>query len=266
MPDLLARSEFPRSAKYHPDWIKATASGGANSLWLAEWLTSAMPLKPGMRVLDLGCGMAASSVFLHREFGVHVWATDLWFSADLNARRVKDAGAEQGVLPVHANARELPFEAEFFDAIVSIDAFMYYGTDDLYLASLARLLKPNGFLGIASSGLMHELVEVPAHLASWWEPALWCLHSAPWWKQHWERSGTVRVELADTMPNGWQRWLDWQRVMAPHNAPEIQAIETDAGRNLGYIRVVARRNEHISLDPPLASIPMEYVRAPLLKE
>jgi hypothetical protein len=27
-----------------------------------------------MRILDLGCGRAMSSLFLHREFGVEVWA------------------------------------------------------------------------------------------------------------------------------------------------------------------------------------------------
>jgi hypothetical protein len=32
-------------------------------------------------VLDLGCGRASSSIFLRREFGVQVWAADLWFSA-----------------------------------------------------------------------------------------------------------------------------------------------------------------------------------------
>jgi hypothetical protein len=47
---------FPRSAGYHPEWVMATVSGGANSLWLTEWLTEALDLRPGMRVLDPGCG------------------------------------------------------------------------------------------------------------------------------------------------------------------------------------------------------------------
>ncbi len=50
--------QFPRSSQYHPDWIKESVSGGANSLWLTEWLD----LRPGMRVLDLGCGRVASSL------------------------------------------------------------------------------------------------------------------------------------------------------------------------------------------------------------
>ena len=75
---------FPRASRYNPDWIIAGVGGGANPLWLAEWLSTAMDLKPGMRVLDLGCGRALSSIFLHREFGVQVWATDLWFNPTEN--------------------------------------------------------------------------------------------------------------------------------------------------------------------------------------
>src|ERR1044072_9603865 len=122
---------FPRSARYHPEWLRASASG-ANSLWLTEWLSEALDFRPNMRVLDLGCGLAASSIFLRREFGVQAWATDLSFSASNNLRRIQDAGVDDGVFPIHADARSLPFAAEFFDAIVCLDAFVYFGTDDLY--------------------------------------------------------------------------------------------------------------------------------------
>ena len=54
-------------------------------------------LKPGMKVLDLGCGRASSSIFLRREFGVQVWATDLWFSAAENIQRNESARVSQPV-------------------------------------------------------------------------------------------------------------------------------------------------------------------------
>src|SRR6059036_3954594 len=152
----LIAERFPRSSRYHREWISASVSGGANSLWLTEWLATAMDLRPGMRVLDLGCGRAMSSIFLRREFGVQVWATDLWFSVSENLQRIRDAGVEDGVFPIHADSRALPFAAEFFDAVVSIDSFVYYGTDDLYLAYLARFVKPGGQIGIAGAGLMRE--------------------------------------------------------------------------------------------------------------
>src|SRR5499426_3581444 len=119
----LISERFPRSSKYHPEWIRASVSGGANALWLTEWLATALDLRAGMRVLDLGCGRAASSIFLHQEFGVQVWATDLWFSVSENIQRIRDAGVEDGVFPIHADARSLPFAEEFFDVIMSIDSF-----------------------------------------------------------------------------------------------------------------------------------------------
>jgi SAM-dependent methyltransferase len=262
-----ASPAFPRSSAYNPEWIRAGVSGGANPLWLTEWLAGAMNLQPGMRVLDLGCGRAMSSIFLHREFGVQVWAVDLLFSATENLQRVQDAGAAEGVFPIHADARSLPFAAGFFDAIISIDSFVYYGTDDLYLGSLARFVKPAGLIGIAGAGLMQEIGgTIPEHLREWWTPDLWCLHSAGWWQQHWAKTGIMDVETADTMPDGWRLWLDWHLAIAPDNAPEIRALEADCGQYLGYTRMVGRRRQNVSLEEPMMSIPTQYEQKPLLRD
>jgi len=261
----LISERFPRSSKYHPDWISASVSGGANSLWLTEWLATALDLRASMRVLDLGCGRAASSIFLHREFGVQVWATDLWFSVSESLQRIRDAGVEDGVFPIHADARSLPFAAEFFDAIVCIDSYSYFGTDDLYLNTLARFAKPDAQIAIAGAGLMREIeASVPDHLKEWWTPDAWCLHSADWWRRHWERAGVVEIVLADSMPDGWQFWRDWQKLIAPDNAIEIKALESDAGRYLGYIRVVGRRVDG-QIESPTVSVTTQYTRRPLLR-
>jgi SAM-dependent methyltransferase len=267
----LLSEQFPRASQYHPDWVLAHASGGANSLWLTEWLTSALELRPGMRVLDLGCGRASSSIFLRREFGVQVWATDLWFSAAENIERIRDAGVEDGVFPLHADARALPFAPSFFDAIVCIDAFHYLGTDDLYLNYLAHFVKPDGPIGVAQAGLVREIDRpLPEHLRPWWTQDLWALHSPAWWRLHWERTGIVHVDVADTMPEGWKRWLDWHHCVAPDNATEIKAVEDDGGRYLGYVRMVGRRRTEVKLEEycwpdATRSLPAQYTKKPLLR-
>jgi ubiquinone/menaquinone biosynthesis C-methylase UbiE len=263
----LVSERFPRSSRYHPDWVLANASGGANSLWVTEWLLSVLDLRPGMRVLDLGCGRASSSIFLRRESGVQVWAADLWFSASENMERIRDAGVEDGVFPVHADARALPFAPGFFDAVVCVDSFYYFGTDDLYLNYLARFVKPGGPIGIAGAGLMREIDgSIPDHLLEWWTQDLWCLHSAAWWRRHWERTGIMDIDLADTMTDGWQRWLDWHRVVAPDNEVEIKALEADRGGYLGYVRLVGRRNEKATLADHIVSVPpQQYSKTPLLR-
>lgn len=265
--ERLVSERFPRASKYHPEWVIANVSGGANPLWLTEWLADGLNLQSGMRVLDLGCGQAMSSVFLRREFGVQVWATDLWFSASENLRRLSDAGVADGVFPIHADARSLPFATEFFDAIVCIDSFVYYGTDDLYLNYLARFLRPGGVLGVAGAGVMQEINgPIPDHLRAWWEPSLCCLHSAAWWRQHWERTGILDIELADTLPDGWRLWKEWQTVVAPENAVEIEALEADRGSYLGYVRLVGRRRGDARLEEPIIFIPSEHIKKPLLRD
>lgn len=266
-PASLKSQRFPRSSRYHPEWVMGSVSGGANSLWLTEWLTEALSLKPGMRVLDLGCGRGASSIFLRREFGVQVWAVDLWHSVEERFQRVTDAGVADGVFPIHVDARSLPFAAAFFDAIVCIDAFPYCGgSDDLYLHYLARFVKPGGALGIAGAGVIKDVAgAVPEHLRAWWAAdQAWGLHSAAWWRRHWERSGLVEIDVADTMPDGWQRWLEWHRAVVPNNHEEIQALETDRGEYLGYVRMVGRRRTDAPLHDQIVSIPVAYKKTPLL--
>ncbi len=266
MEDLFNTPEFPRTSNYHPEWIKASVSGGANPLWLTEWLAKVLELRPGMRVLDLGCGRAMSSIFLHREFGVQVWAIDLMCSVSENLQRIRDAGVEQGAFPLQADARSLPFAADFFDAIVSIDSFFYYGTDDLYLNTLARFVKPGGQVGMAGAGLMQEILGlVPEHLRAWWTPDLWCLHSAPWWQRHWERTGLMDIEVADSLLEGWRLWRQWHLAIAPDNQTEIEALEADKGRYLGYVRVVGRKRLGIQLEEPILSIATQYTQKPLLR-
>ena len=95
--------EFPRSANYDPDWVLENMMG-PNALWLTESLVGCMDLNPAMRILDLGCGKALSSIFLAREYGVQVWATDLWINATDNYGRICAAGTD--ALPARARVRK----------------------------------------------------------------------------------------------------------------------------------------------------------------
>lgn len=144
---LLVNERYPRSGAYSARWMVENAMG-PNPVWLTEALTGSMRLEPGMRVLDMGCGTALSSIFLAREFGVQVWATDLWVSPAENWARIMQAGVQDRVQPVHAEAHALPFAEGFFDALLSVDAYHYFGTDDLYIGYFSRFVKPGGLIGV----------------------------------------------------------------------------------------------------------------------
>ena len=245
-------ANFPRSANYDPDWALENMMG-PNALWLTESLAGCMNLKPKMRVLDMGCGKGLSSIFLAKEYGLEVWATDLWINASDNLGRFCAAGVEDRVFPIQAEAHALPYADGFFDAMVSVDAYHYFGTDDLYLEShMARLVRSGGQMGIVVPGLVEELTsdEPPEHLRSYWEPALFSLHSPTWWKSHWERSGLVTVELADLIPDGWRHWMVSDRAWSERlgkSSAEADMLARDKGRVLGLTRMVARRNERATM-------------------
>ncbi|MEU4194176.1 methyltransferase domain-containing protein [Kribbella sp. NPDC026611] len=243
---LLKNDRYPRSSKYSARWLVDNVMG-PHPLWQAEALTDVMRLEPGMRVLDLGCGTALTSIFLAKEFGVEVWATDLWIKPDDNLQRVLDAGVEDQVHPIHAEAHTLPFAANFFDAAISIGAYHYFGTDDLYLGYLTSFLKPGAQLGIVQPGLAEELPTLPPPgLEPFWHWDFCAWHSPTWWQNHWTKTGLVTVELADRLPNGWQDWLQWNQACdADTTSPqwEAQMLQTDAGHHLGFTRVVAHRKE-----------------------
>jgi SAM-dependent methyltransferase len=248
MDESEVNERFPRTSKYSLEWI-AEGGMGSNPLWMAEWLSERLELQPGMRVLDLGCGYAKSSIFLAKEFGAEVWAADLWVPASDNWQRIRKEGLTDRVFPLHCDARSLPFAAEFFDAIVALDCYPYFGTDDLYLNYLVQFVKPGGPVGIAGAGLIGEMSSpVPEHLREFWTQDLWAVHSAAWWRQHWERTGLLEIETADTMPGGWKLWSHWHRYIAPYNTAEIAAVEADAGKHLGYVRLVGRRRAGIKLE------------------
>jgi SAM-dependent methyltransferase len=229
---------------------------GPNVLWLTEWLCVQMELEPGMRVLDMGCGKALSSVFLAREFGVRVWANDLWVPAAENWQRVKEAGLEDQICPIHAEAHALPYAEGFFDAIVSLDSYQYYGTDDFYLEYILKFLRPGGQLGIVVPGLTQDFDgPLPEHLTRprsngsvFWSPGCWCFHTAAWWRQHWGKTGLVDVEITDGLPDGWRDWLWYEKACDEAGTlkfpSEEETLAEDTGRYLALVRVVGRRLEN----------------------
>jgi cyclopropane fatty-acyl-phospholipid synthase-like methyltransferase len=245
----LQHQRYQRSNNYDPAWV-AKNQMGPNALWLTEFLTEALPIEPGMKVLDLGCGMAMSSIFLAKEFGAQVWAGDLWIEAADNQKRIVDAGVEDLVTPLNVEAHTLPFAKGTFDAIISIDAYQYFGTADLYLGYLVDFLKPSGRIGAVMPSLTSEVGdEVPERLAPFWEWDFCCFHTAPWWQTHWAKTGKVTVDVADVVPDGWKDWLHFNDFIAPSVegwwVEDVKQthdmLEADRGENLQFVRIVGTK-------------------------
>lgn len=141
-----------------------------------------------------------------------------------------------------------PLQRGYSDAVLCTDAFIYFGTDDLYLDYIQRFIKAGGQIGITVPGFMRELEgKLPEHILPFWVQECWTWHTVDWWRWHWERTGLVELECADVLPDGWALWLKWKqaRKSAGDRSPgldsDIQVLETDQGKYMGFIRMVGKR-------------------------
>ncbi|HSW57966.1 MAG TPA: methyltransferase domain-containing protein [Dehalococcoidales bacterium] len=205
---LSLKHGFKRSAGYNQGWMFDN-SMGPNPLWLIEWLTRDMKITEDMVVLDMGCGKAITSLFLAQEFGCTVFANDLWISPEENLKRIAEYRLNQKVFPIQAEAHALPYARGQFGAIVCIDAYQYFGTDDLYLKYFSGFLKPGGQIGIVVPGWSKSL-EVQDFCKSdrFDSSDFTCFHTLEWWRRHWRRSGMVKLNKTGYLPNAKEIWRD----------------------------------------------------------
>ncbi len=80
--------------QYEQNYLQG-AMMGPNAMRIAEEMAGFLPLVPGMRILDLGCGMGITSILLAEKYGATVFAADLWISPSDNAERFSRLGLEQ---------------------------------------------------------------------------------------------------------------------------------------------------------------------------
>ena len=130
----------------------AVYSKGAQTLEDAQLakldlIAGKLDLKPGMRLLDVGCGWGSFAIHAAKNYGVTVTGVTLSPSqAELALEKVAQAGLSEQVEIRVTDYRELPGGS--FDAIVSIGMSEHVGESqiDNYAKSLFGLLRPGGVL------------------------------------------------------------------------------------------------------------------------
>jgi len=190
---------------------------GPGGLYLAAQIARRLNLSQGQRVLDLGCGMGATSIFLAKQYGVKVVAVDLWISATKLYQQLQKHGVDDRIMPLNLDVTEnLPFAEDYFDAIFCMDSVHYYGGTVSFWNHLLPHLKHGGHLGIGSPCFDQEFSrETLKALPSVYDdgPDLWPdefskYHSPVWWKELIQKTDGMDVIESHELEDGVIYWED----------------------------------------------------------
>lgn len=236
--------EFPKTDRFDTELVRSKIMG-PNTLKLTEELLEGEPIPRGSVVLDLGSGSGISSAMLAREYGLTTYAADLWSDPSENMRFFEPLGlTNRQIIPVKADATALPFAHGFFDAVVCVDSYNYYGRDPEYLGSkLLPFVKPGGMIYLAIPGMARDCHDdPPACLTVSWTPEqLDYIHDMAWW--HGMISQAPGAEIVDMreMECTREAWADWVACDNEYARGDRAAVEAGALDYLNTIKAVLLR-------------------------
>jgi arsenite methyltransferase len=146
-PDKNLQQEFNR-------WAEAGEGEKMRNhhLDITEKTIRVMNLRPGERVLDLGCGSGWATRVLARLVGEGPQGYGQVVGLDISDAMIRQARSEskefENILYVWGSAQQIPWEENFFDKMLSVESFYYYADQDRALNELFRVMAPHGRLFI----------------------------------------------------------------------------------------------------------------------
>jgi tocopherol O-methyltransferase len=129
---------------HHGYWIRGDESKERAQIQLIEHLAQYANVQPGCKVLDVGCGMGASSIYLAKRYEAE--ATGITISP-VQVAMANQAAAREGVnVKFHLmDAEAMKFE-ELFDVVWSVESISHYQDVEKFFAAATKLLPQNGIL------------------------------------------------------------------------------------------------------------------------
>lgn len=117
---------------------------------LLAW-TSDFDKNPPQNILDVGCGIGGSSLYLAEKFGARVTGITLSpVQANRAKERARAAGLQEKTNFQVANALSMPFDDNSFDFVWSLESGEHMPDKTKFLQECYRVLKPGGKLMLAT--------------------------------------------------------------------------------------------------------------------
>ena len=218
---------------------------GPNPRKLEEELLQDCKIPKNAVVCDLGSGQGLTSVFLAKEYGFKVYAADLWSEPEENMKFFKEMGlSEKEIVPVKADATDLPFEKEFFDAVVSTDSYNYFGRDPKFAdEKLLPFVKSGGYVYISIPGMKKDCHDdLPQELLLSWTPEqMDYMHDTDYWKKILSECKSAKVISVSEMESNDEVWADWLKQENEYAVGDRKSMEAGGGKYLNFIKIVLQK-------------------------
>ncbi len=235
---------YEKTKKYDNELINQKIMG-PNPLKLEEELLKDSHIEPGSIVMDLGSGQGITSVFLAKEYGCKVYATDLWSEPEENQKFFEEMGlTKEQIIAVKGDATNLPYEKEFFDSVVSTDSYNYFGRDESFLdEKLVPFIKKGGYIYIVVPGMKKDLHQnLPEELLLSWTPdQLDYIHDVTYWENIVSKSKDAEVVEVKEMESNEECWNDWIKCDNEYAQNDKKAIDAGACKYLNFVKIVLRK-------------------------
>ena len=131
---------------HHGYWIRGDESRETAQNQLVDPLAARAAIKPGAKILDVGCGMGASSIYLAKNYGAIPTGITI---SPVQVQMANELAARDNVKArfLLMDAQDIVFD-EFFDVIWSIESISHYQRKDAFFASAIPLLQTGGTIAI----------------------------------------------------------------------------------------------------------------------
>ncbi len=202
------KDDYPELENYSLDKIYED-NMGIGGLYFAAQMVRRLKIKDNLRILDLGCGKGASSIFLAKELNLNVYAVDLWITASELYNKIKKNKMENKIIPLNLDiTKPLPFPDEYFDIIFSMYSFHYFGSKKRFIKHLSRILKSKGQICIGNTCFNKEFHnrKIPDAYKKSWQGEFSEYHSPLFWKKLFVSSKIYKNISSEEVINGKALW------------------------------------------------------------